>query len=125
MRRTLAVASCVVVLVGLGLAGVTLGNGALEPGDAAIMVSPQMIVLAKVSGVTVHSNITATNVVSGSVSLNGVAPVGVWADDCGHLAARFAVADLALEPGEATLTLRGTYEVSGDVFTASDDVRVK
>ena len=120
-----------VAVVGLGslaallLASIAIGNGALDPGEPAIMISPQMIVLAKISGVTVHSNIPAGLVATRTVALEGVAPVAVWSDDRGHLAARFALADLGLSPGEATLTLTGDYTEPGASFAASDDVRVK
>lgn len=111
-------------LLGLGLAGIAMGNGALAGGPAAIMVSPSTIVLAKVDTVSVHTNILASDVVPGSLDLNGVAPTGVYVDNLGHIAAKFAVADLGLEPGQVTLTLRGDLEDGGG-FSASDTVRVK
>ena len=83
------------------------------------MVSPSTIVLAKVDTVTVHTNIPAAGVDPESLDLNGATPTDVYADNLGHLAAKFAVADLGLEAGETTLTL------SGDGFAASDVVRVK
>ena len=122
MRIGLYLCLCVCALVG----SVALGNMAVKGDDPAMMVSPQTIVLAKVAGVTVHTNIPEGLVAPGSVTLNGVAPLAVWADDCGHLAARFAVGDLALSPGNVVLTLQGAY--AGDDagnFSADDEVRVK
>lgn len=127
MRKALSVSVALCVLVGLGVGSIAFGNMAVKGDDPAMMVSPKTIVLGKVSAITVHTNIPAAAVVSSTVTLNGVAPVGsVWADDLGHLAARFAVADLGLEPGEATLTLCGTYiGEAGETFTAENVVRVK
>jgi hypothetical protein len=100
----------------LGLAWANSGVGDDYP---AIMVSPSTVVLAKVDIISVHTNIPAADVDRDSLDLNGAVPTDVYADNLGHLAAKFAVADLGLEPGEATLTL------SGDGFTAPDVVRVK
>jgi hypothetical protein len=111
-------------LVGLGWAGIALGNGALEADAPAIMVSPSTIVLAKVDTVSVHTNVPAATVEAGSLALNGVAPVSVYVDSLGHIAAKFAVADLGLTPGQATLTLSGDFEDGGS-FAASDVVAVK
>jgi hypothetical protein len=123
VKRGTVVAAGLLVVVGLALGHLAVGNGALPSGDTAIMVSPQMIVLDKVDTVTVHTNIPASTVDADTVTLDGAEPLAVWADNCGHLAARFAVEDLGLEPGEATLTLSGAGE--GGTFSASDDVRVK
>ena len=126
MRKALFVSAALCVLVGLGVGSMAYGNMAVKGDDPAMMASPQTIVLDKVGGVTVHTNIPAATVVPSTVTLNGVAPVGsVCADDCGHLAARFAVADLGLAPGEAALTLCGTYVGGGDSFAVEDVVRVK
>jgi len=133
MRNVLAVTGMVglCALMGLGISGLAFGNSAVKGDAPAMMVSPQTIVLAKVGAVTVHTNIPAGLVDYESVTLDGATPLGVWADDCGHLAARFAVADLALEPARAvTLTLRGTLvdpETGEPVgtFEAQDTVRVK
>ena len=111
-------------LVCLGLAGMALANGALDDENPAMMVSPSTIVLAKVSIVTVHTNIPAAMVVSGSLDLDGFAPMSVYVDNCGHIVAKFAVADLDLEPGKAELTLSGAFEIGGS-FAATDVVTVK
>ena len=127
MRRAAFVCAALCALIGVGVGSVALGNMAVKGEDPGMMASPQTIVLAKVAGVTVHTNIPLTLVVSSTVTLNGVSPIApVWADDCGHLAARFAVADLGLQPGEVTLTLTGTYKGdAGETFAADDVVRVK
>lgn len=124
MRMVLRVVLALCVVVGLVSTGVAMGNGALPDGDDAIMVSPGTIVLDKVSDVTVHTNIAAAIVVSGTVTLNGVVPTGVWADDCGDLVARFAIEDLGLVPGEVALTL-GCARTDGGAFSATDVVRAK
>ena len=114
-------------LMGLGISGLAFGNSAVKGDAPAMMVSPQTIVLAKISAVTVHTNIPAAAVAGETVTLNGAAALAVWADDCGHLAARFAVADLGLEPTEAVvLTLSGAYvDPDAGTFAAQDTVRVK
>ena len=124
MKKLVGIVACFGVL-GMVLAAVALANGALARAEApAIMVSPGTIVLAKVEAISVHTNIPASAVVPGSLDLNGAAPTGVYVDNLGHIAAKFAVADLALEPGQATLTLSGDLE-DGDSFSASDAVTVK
>lgn len=124
MRKTLF---GIVVLCGflsLGPATAILANSAVDSNVPAIMASPSAIVLAKVTSVTIHTNIPAMDVEPGSVDLNGVAPTGVGVDSCGHLVARFDLADLALEPGEVALTLSGAFEDGGG-FSATDVVTVK
>jgi hypothetical protein len=117
--------------MGLGISGLALGNSAVKGDDPGMMVSPQTIVLAKISTVTVHTNIPATTVAGETVTLDGAPALDVWADDCGDLAARFAVDALGLEPAEAVeLTLAGTLvdpETGEPVgtFEAKDTVRVK
>lgn len=125
MRKSFLCTLVACGLAGLGVAGVAMGNGALVGDEPLMMASPEMIVLAKVTTVTVHTNIPAAAVEPGTVALNGVSPIGVGVDSLGHLVAKFALADLALEPGEATLTLSGLY-ADGDVgFAATDVVTVK
>ena len=124
MKKILVATVVLCALIGLGLGEATRGNGGVRGDQPGMMVSPQMIVLAKVTAVTVHTNIPEASVADGTVTLNGVAPLDVWADDCGDLVARFAVADLGLVPGEVTLTLSGDY-AAGGTFTATDLVRVK
>ena len=114
-----------VVFLVLGSAmGLVWANNGVGDESPAIMVSPSTIVLAKVDIISVHTNIPRTAVVDESLRLNGVAPIHVYEDALGHVAAKFAVAELGLAPGEATLTLSGRFE-DGDSFAASDDVRVK
>ena len=108
-----------------GLAGLAMGNSGVKDEAPAMMASPQTIVLSKVSEITVHTNIPASSVDRTTVTLNDADATAVWADDCGHLAARFNVVDLALEPGEAvTLTLDGDCG-EGGTFSVDDVVRVK
>lgn len=112
-------------LLSLSLAGITLANGALSDNDApAIMVSPSTIVLAKVNTISVHTNIPASVVVPASLELNGAAPMSVYVDNLGHIAAKFAVADLNLQPGRAILTLTGNFDDGANIF-ASDVVTVR
>ena len=130
MKKILIASGVLCAVIGLGLGTAALGNGAVDGDEPGMMVSPQMIVLSKIAGVTVHTNIPEASVeyAFSPVTLNGVPALYVWADDCGHLAARFKVADLALEPSDGTtLTLRGDYYVLGqlDSFAAEDIVRVK
>lgn len=112
-------------LLGLGLAGIAMANGSLAGNDApSIMVSPSTIVLSKVATVSVHTNIPASAVVAGSLDLNGAGPTSVYVDNLGHIAAKFAVADLGLQPGRATLTLSGDL-TNGESFSAPGVVTVK
>lgn len=109
----------------LGCAAAVMGNGALAGDEQeAIMASPQTVVLAKVDSLTVHTNIPAVAVDADTVALNGVPASGIGIDNLGHLVARFALADLALQRGQATVTLTGLYD-DGDEFAASDIVTVK
>ena len=121
----LALALC--GILGLGLAGIAMANGALDGNVPAMMVSPSTIVLAKVATVTVHTNIPIGTVVPGSLDLDGATPTSVYADNLGHIAAKFQVADLGLEPGRATLMLSGDYTQSsgGGSFSPTDVVMVK
>ena len=124
MKKGLLEAVVLCGILGVGLAGMAMANGALEGDVPAMMVSPSTIVLAKVDIVSVHTNVPATLVASDSLKLDGVAPRHVYTDNLGHIAAKFAVADLALKPGRVTLTLNGVLEDGGD-FSASDTVTVK
>jgi hypothetical protein len=117
-------------ILGIGLAGIAMANGALEGDIPAMMVSPSTIVLTKVSIISVHTNIPASSVNIGSLSLKNVdadidpaTPTYVYKDNLGHIAAKFDVADLGLEAGEATLMLSGVYD--GAPFSAIDVVTVK
>ena len=111
-------------LLALGFAGSLMANSAVDGDVPAMMASPQTVVLAKVSDITVHTNIPLSVVAPGTVKLNGIAASGVWADTLGHLVARFRIADLGLVPGVATLTLTGVFD-DGSGFTATDVVTVK
>ena len=117
----------IVGLVSIGLAGIAAANKAVEGEVPAMMVSPSTIVLDKVDTITVHTNIFADEVVPGSIALDGAEPISVFADNCGHLVAKFKVADLALDTDEESmriLTLTGKIAEDG-YFSAEDEVRVK
>jgi hypothetical protein len=124
MKKTFLKIVVLCGILGIGLAGIAIANSAVDSDEPAMMVSPNVIVLDKVSTISVHTNIAASTVMDGSLDLNGVAPAYVYQDNLGHIAAKFRVADLGLEAGEATLTLSGDYKTGGD-FSADDDVRVK
>lgn len=112
------------VLLTLAFAGTVTANSPVDGDEPAMMVSPNVIILAKVSTITIHTNINASTVESGSVTLDGVEPTGVGVDNCGDLVAKFAVSDLDLEPGVVTLTLSGSF-TNGDTFDATETVTVK
>ena len=120
----------VVLLVGIG-SGIVIANSANEGDGICITVTPKTLVLSNFSGdVKVHSNITYSDVVPGSLSLLGpegsdIVPDGVWADDCGHLVARFdtELVEGIVSSGEVTLTLSGDLE--DGPFTASATITVK
>ena len=118
-------------ILGIGLAGIAMANSAVDGEGPCMMVSPSTIVLANdnVDTVTVHTNISASTVKEGSLTLDDAAPVGVWVDDCGHIVARFWIADLGLpesvdEPVAVTLTLCGDLTGDPTNFSAEDTVMV-
>lgn len=125
MKRLLIAAIVLCVPIGLIPGNSALGNGAIDGDAPGMMVSPHTIILGKTNAVTVHTNIPYYSVITTTVTLEGVECLYAWADDRGHLAARFPVADLALQAGEATLTLCGDYKSPGESFAAEDVVRVK
>ena len=88
------------------------------------MASPQVIIPAKVSQLTIHTNLPASTVMFDTVALNGVAADSLGVDSCGHLVARFALADLSLEPGMMPLTLTGLF-ADGTPFAATTEVTVR
>ncbi len=124
MRKTTRGVLALCGLLAVGLAGSLMANGAVDGDLPAMMASPQTVVLAKVTDITVHTNIPLVAVAPGTVALNGVAPSGVWADTLGHLVARFSIPDLGLAPGSVTLTLTGAL-VDGTPFSATGVVTVK
>lgn len=114
----------VVFLVIGSVAGLVWANGAVDGDEPAMMVSPSVIFPAKVDTVTVHTNIFAAAVERDTITLDGAEPTAVGVDNRGHLVAKFRIADLALQPGERTLTLSGNFRDSGS-FSATDTVTVK
>lgn len=121
--KNVAKLSVVFLVIG-SLVGLAWANSAVDGDVPAIMVSPSTIVLARVFTVTVHTNIPADEVDDESLTLNDVKWTSVYVDACGDIVAKFAVEDLKLKPGEATLTLCGNYD-DGSTFCASDSVIVK
>lgn len=124
MKNTLFGILVLCGLVGIAISRIAMANGAVDGDQPAMMVSPNVIVLAKVSTVTVHTNIAAVAVDLSSVGLNGVVPTSVGVDNLGHLVAKFAVEDLDLARGRTTLTLTGAFK-EGGTFSATDVVTVK
>lgn len=130
MRRRTSIKQTYIVIISLcallsvGLAGIAIANSEVDSDEPAMMVSPSVIVPAKVDTLTVHTNIALSAVVPGTIALDGVAATGVFADSLGHFVAKFAIADLNLTPGPAILTLTGAFKDGGD-FSATDEVVVK
>jgi hypothetical protein len=115
----------IVGLIIIGLAGIAAANKAVDGLVPAMMVSPNTIVLDKVSTITVHTNIPFSTVVLDSITLNGIEATSHFADNCGHLVAKFRVEALQLVPDEENeLTLGGDYKEGGS-FSATDQVWVK
>lgn len=111
-------------LLVLGLAGNAMANGAVDGDEPAMMVSPSVIVLSKVDTVTVHTNIFYSCVNTTDLNLDGAVPISIGADSRGHLVAKFAVSDLELSPGRATLTLYVSL-LDGPVLSLADTVGVR
>jgi len=124
MKTTLGIWA-IAGFLALGLVGNAVANGAVRGDDPAIKVSPNVVVLAKVSVLTVHTNIPFSPVDLGTLSLNGASPTLTKPDNRGHLVAKFAAAEVSgLVPGRVTLALTGML-ADGTGFQASDSVRVK
>jgi len=92
-----------------------------------IVVSPSTINLeSQGTWVTVHAEIPFSDVDrTASVTLDGIVAVSIFADDCGDLVAKFAIADVraSVDVGTVTLTLCGTT-TDGSSFSGTDTVRV-
>ena len=126
MKKTICVLAILSVMTGLGLVGAAFGNGGVKDDGYGMMVSPQCIVLSKVDSITVHTNIPLDDDDVTSVTIDGVEASMVWNDDCGHLAARFAVADLGLQASKDPVELTMIVSpVAGSDIEVSDEVRVK
>ena len=123
--RYLCVVAVALCVVGLCV-GSALSNGQnADEGGIQISVAPNTIVLGSpVDSLTVHSNLPLDTVVGGSVAVNGVTDISVWADDCDDLVARVDLSALDdVAPPSLTVVLTGTL-TDGTPFTASDTVRV-
>jgi hypothetical protein len=127
VKRTM-VSACLLgaVLVGCIPGALCLGSSETAI-EISISVSPKTIVLGLDKGdrVTVHTDIPLALVDRESLTLSGVSPVLVKADNRGNLVAKFAQASIEalVAPPEATLALTGT--TTGEVpFRGSDTVRV-
>jgi hypothetical protein len=124
MKKTAIGIVVLCVLCGIGVTGIAIANSAVDGDEPAMMVSPSVIVLAKVSTLTVHTNIALFAVDRDTIALDDVSPTGVFADSLGHLVAKFKIAELGLEPGVVVLTLTGCFN-NGQPFSAEDTVTVK
>ena len=124
MKKFVVAAGMACAVIGLGIGAVALGNGGVKGVEPGMMVSPHTILLSETIAVTVHTNILRSTVDDTSVRLEDVAPLDTWADDLGHLAARFLIEEMGLTPSTKTMTLCGDYN-NGGSFAAEDEVRVK
>jgi hypothetical protein len=115
----------IVGLVIIGLGGIAAANKAVDGVVPAMMVSPSTIVLDKVDTITVHTNIPLSKVERASITLNAIDATSVFADNCGHLVAKFQVEALQLVPEEQNeLVLEGRWKEGGQ-FRATDQVWVR
>ena len=125
MKKFLVAVGMASAVIGLGIGAVALGNGGVKGLEAGMMVSPHTILLSETIAVTVHTNISEGSVDASTLTLEGVAPLYVWADDRGELAARFLIEAMDLQAGrEVIVTLCGVY-TNGNSFAVEDEVRVK
>ena len=96
--------------------------------ETNIAVAPNVLLIgADQSGwVTVHVEISYNEVLSGSVTLNGVPVDHAFADDRGEYVGKFPEADIKdiVFPPSTLLTLEGTT-VNGVTFEGSREVMVK
>ena len=115
----------VFMLVGI-FAVMGYANSANKGDDPSISISPSTLVLkAPVKCVSVHSNLPYSLVDASSVTLEGVAPYLVTADDLGDMVAKFDVDAIAevVEAGEQILTMTCIFD--GVEISVSDGIRVK
>ena len=101
-------------------------NSANKGDEPSISVSPSTLVLkAPVKCVSVHSNLPYSLVVPASITLEGVSPYLVKADDLGDMVAKFDVKEIAaiVSPGEQELTLSCIFD--GDEICITDTINVK
>ena len=95
--------------------------------SVAIQVAPATLILGSPGTcVTVHAEISYSEVAPGTVALNGIPAESTFPDSRGELVAKFdrdSVEAIAAPP-EVVLTLAGTA-VSGTPFSGSETVAVK
>ena len=118
-----------VMCVGLVfLAGTAFSNSRTDD-PLGVAVSPQMLLLSSDQGgeVTVHTAIPLSWVDRASVRLEGLVPIGIGADSCGNMVAKFVEAEVEsiVSPPGAVLTLTGNYDEDGEPFSGSDEVQVR
>ena len=124
--KTRIIVSIIVLTCLLGVDIVNANKPNVGPAPS-ITVSPNTLVLsAPIRAVTVHSNIPCSLVNRDTVELNGIEPYLTFADNMGHLVAKFKdeeVKDI-VEPGYETFTLTGTM-LDGQPFAAMDVILVR
>ena len=114
--------SVVVGAILLGVVGQALSNGKNDQSEeTAISVSPQTLLLSEVQSgrVTVHTNIPLAD--QEIVTLDGIPALTIYADNRGHLVAKFSeeAVKAIVAPPSAVLTLN----IDG-LDVGSDTVRV-
>lgn len=95
--------------------------------DVGLQVAPATLQLGVDQGgrVTAHVDIPFARVDTGTVTMNGVAAVACFADDCGDLVAKFpeAAIEANVAPPSAVMTLTGVTK-DGIPFAGTTTVRV-
>jgi len=95
--------------------------------EILIQVSPAALILdSPGTWVTVHAEIAYADVVSATLTMNGVELTYAKSDNHGDLVVKFAREDIQniVAPPEATLTLTG-LTVSGETFAGSETIPVQ
>lgn len=124
-------AEVIAIILGLGVSLLACeafcNTRAIDPDGVGVAVSPQTLILGQDQGgsITVHTDIAYSLVAAGTVMLDGVAASATFADNLGHLVAKFpeeAIKALVAPPS-ATLTLEGVTKL-GEEFSGDDTVSV-
>ena len=98
-----------------------------EAMEVHIDISPATLVLdSPGTWVTVHAQISLSAVDTQSVTLEGIVPDVIKADNRGELVAKFGRETIAsiVSPPEATLTLQG-LTAAGEPFAGTDTITVQ